>query len=963
MKSTTKLCVLTLAVAASACRIAAAPDPSSGLGPVAKVFAPVVDEQIGQLFTEPDGLWAFRTTQTSRSDAYEVGRLVVFGDEEEKARHLFAVIDRYEWGVRMQRLDADPVAGRTEGTLFPITQLDAATGKRWGFCAGDGALSAAECLGQGPPGTRWRIYELEADTLVISERNEDRGTLPIELRGQVAVGPFGRDVLAIEPPTRWLAVPGANAFRRPTRPRIVVANGCELGSEHRDALDAQWIRADIKAPKDPLQTSSEAVRLGADALVWCDKAGARVAVPTLYRPRIVVAGRDFELPPMFGVRPVEIGAGARPATDFIARLGAALATGDYATADYVAEQLARRFDFKRPLDRVLVDSMSAIADGGRPEAAARMGLWSTRLQWNPKNSAAWQIGMASIEASLGNRQAAIARTAGLTGVLDALGDEERGAWVAYFWAVSQIRARGATRDYLEPFENFRPLVLAARAQAATDNVDALRGEFESAGAMDVWAALAGTITPLKCETDNCAADVYGRLWMGGDVPAAALSRVGHTHLRPGYKPRESSKDALVTLRDLVAVYPLVDDDLTNDVLQAATDSAVAWVRATCDTAGHDDALRELREVGIDADLRTPNPRPMDATMVWLATRGVTAACGDTPTLASASVDLADEIGVATVPAELLALHIDRAAGGDLLNVLETATSFAIEHEHGDRCATWTVALASAYADAGEFERARDWIQNAARCDVTERQSIDLVSAYLNFQRTSTTSADFGTATRDALRALAHVDVPKDACVGVRELDYKLIGALPDTERTLARRLQIPPAKPNESLSLVTADDRLNIAREHFADVIAALDVRDFPKAAGSLEHARSSFEGVGHEIGIARVRFLESLLFAGNAKGIAKAEVKFEKIGFEPLRKKGVFTELATTNADAKLALALLRDDVATAQPLVKTARNSKSLCEPSPRKMRNVLIDRVDGELQNTRPRDEGPEIELVDP
>lgn len=965
--------VVVVFATATSCRISPLPDPATGLGHEAVVNSAVLNEQIGRVFVESDGLWAFMGKEGTSYDAYQPGDLVAFGDLDEQSRHLFVVIEVARWGVRLQRLDADPIQGRTAGALVPLSQLDRATGARWGFCAGADELRTAKCLDQQPQGTRWWVYEVSADGRV-GGADTDRGTtsqagtLPVSLRGQVSVGPHGRDIVGVDLPSSWIAVASATPGARPTRPRIVVDPGCtNVGSPHRDALDAQWMTATVTPPTGPLETSAEAVRHGADAIVWCSGGQARVAVPTLYRPRLPVAGRGFDLPPMFGTTPIVVPSAAIGATDWIARLGAALATGDFPTADYLAETISRRFDGNRPLDRVMVDSMAAVASGGRPEAAARMGAWATRLQWNPKNSAAWQIGMASVESAIGNRKAAITRTATLTNVLDRSGDADRRAWVAYFWAISEIGARGALGDYTSAFEDRVDLVLAARAEAARASdqpLVGLRPDFEANNALELWKALAGELGELGCDADRCAADSYGRLWAEGEVAAEDLSRVRRIHLRPGYRANSAGDDLLASLRALVSVYPLVDDDDADDHLRIVTATAVGWIRGGC--AGNHAptvGLDLLHRDGVDAHLRTEAPRPMDTTLVWLATRGVAAACSDTEGLAAAASQLANDIGTSTtVPAELLALHIEKATPTELVNVLETATKFAVEHEHGERCASWTVALASAYADAGEFERALRWIRAAARCDVSKRQSIDLVSAYLNFQRTASTSAGFGDETTRALREIAHVDVPRDACVGVRELDYRLIGALPAPERNLAARMRITAARTGEDLSLVTANDRLAIAREHLASVVTLFDSRSFPEAAMTLGFARDTFEAVGHEVGLARVRWLDQTLFAGQGAKVAAGDAAFGKVGYAPLRSKKSLSEVATEgDRDARLAIALLNDDVKVAQLLSTDA--TPALCEPRPRRTRNVMIDRVDGKLQPTRPRDGGPKIELIEP
>ena len=73
-----------LAVAAlSGCYMSAAPDPAAGLGPRAKVYAPVLDEVIGALHLDRDGLWVFSSSDKNRAASFAPGQLVAFEDLDE----------------------------------------------------------------------------------------------------------------------------------------------------------------------------------------------------------------------------------------------------------------------------------------------------------------------------------------------------------------------------------------------------------------------------------------------------------------------------------------------------------------------------------------------------------------------------------------------------------------------------------------------------------------------------------------------------------------------------------------------------------------------------------------------------------------------------------------------------------------------------------------------------------------
>jgi hypothetical protein len=958
-----------LLILSAGCHLERAPDPQSGLGPESRVVAPVLDDEVGGLFVDEDGTWVFLTDDSARLDSYERGQVVGFGEVDAANRHLFGVLARQPWGLRLQRLDSEPVESRGRGSLIPLNGFDRETGARWGFCAGSGPPDDVACLNEAPPGTRWRLYPLDEARLVVDETkgSQRAPVLPIELKGIVAVGALGIDVIG-DTDGDWLAVP-TRPMPRPTHPRIVVEPSCGDGWAD-EALDATWIVAEVESVDHPVATASEAYRLGADALIACNDNVTRIAVPGLFRRQVTVPGKDYAIGPLLAARPIDLRRTNSRVSRLVARLGAAISTGDWTSADYWNERLARTIR-SREIDRILVDTMATVAAGSRPEAAAYTGRYATRLEWNPRTSPGWLFGMATVEQALGNTKQAIVRSGKIRDALDRSGNDLLRGWFVYFLAANEAAARQSAGDAfetLEPHPLFRLLATATfgARNGATRHLAALDRQFTDANASALHDALNGESIPLECGT-KCAPDVYGRIWASGVADATDLSRVPRIALRPGYAlSDEAGATTLDDARRLLALYPLLDEAEQHQALERFVDATTKWVDSACTPtieqteAALPEDLRDLRRYGIDAALRMSDweSHPIDATVAWLAIRGVPAACASTTELFSVSRELAENVGSASVPAQFLELHLKKSPDDELPRVLELAARFATEYERGDRCMRWNLALASALAGAHRLEDAHPWMEATARCDVADRKLIDLVAAYLNFERTTRVSADFGREVRRDIARVIHARIEGDPCVGTRTLDYDLASELPAELRALVTRLQFEPRQSTDELSVVTASDQVATARENLADSLAHLDARRWSEAAKSLGFAADRFESVDHEIGLARTRWLDQFLFSGERPRIAAGETDPKKSLPKELWKEDVpLTEIAAqpgASAELRLAVALLRSDqrVLGAVPTESVAHRD-ALCvarEPAPDDP--VVLDRRDGVLQPVRAR-----------
>ncbi len=956
MKTRT-LSVAVLVTASVGCHVTGAPDPQAGLGPTATVRSPIADDEVGNLHLEESGLWAYIPKRTAESAAFVEGQLVAFQPTKDGPRHLFAVVEVDAWGVRLQRLDTEPVELNQEGSFFGLRAPGESLGEQWGFCIVDGSTSS-ECLRDAPPGTRWHLYRYDDDSFEVAKRNRQTGRLrhlPVALDDIVAVGSLGTDDLA--PGTgRFVAVRSAPR-PRPTLPRIVAEPGCPS--------DETWTRQELPAYGDlthPAHIEAAAWTAAADVLVRCDGDRATLFVPTLFRPGIEIAGETFDAAPLLGVVPTEVSLEAAP---LAARAAGAIATGDWTSADLWLDRLVREHT-DSDVDSMVLNAMSAIAAGGRPEAAVAAGAWAARKDWNPATSAAWILGMGTAERELGSQKGAFVRTRQLPELLDRSGNETLRGYLMFHRVRQRLQGRDTVGDLLEKLEPYPLYRLLARAEFAArtspGQLGVLAAEFDAKGARPLLDILTATDVAMPCPSTGCIADVYGRFWASGALEPEALSRVGLSLHRPGYvASRVAEGDDWKTLRSLVALYPLVDAEERADTVDLARASAERAIAASCGKTAPAQQLGELRRIGIDAALRMEDWEllPLDATMAWLAIRGVPAACDSPEELVARASELAERIGASSVPAALLDLWVERATSEDFARVLESAASYASRYERGGRCASWNLALAARAAVDGRIEDARRYMSATDPCQGERRGDLDIVHAYLNFQKTGRVSADFDEGVRTRLAQIVHQKPdPNETCVGASQLEYHLLPILPEETAELVMRLPPDPAPVSDDLTIVDANDRLLGATESLADVRTAAVVADWKRAAAKLGHANEALAFLGHATGIARVRLVDDVMFAGQAAKIAAGEVEATDVMPAALvGRRGSYEDwVAPESPEPRVVDAILRGDEAELRAVVEASQTPRisQFCKAPDRTPRGTVLDRTDEGLEVVDPNRE---------
>ncbi|MFB6372654.1 MAG: hypothetical protein ABEN55_05990, partial [Bradymonadaceae bacterium] len=146
-----------------------------------------------QLMLMPDGLWAFLS---ENPPDLAPGTLAVTAPEDQigGARHLFVVVTRARWGLRLQRLDTRAIAPRDSGTdelraVGDVDRLERVLGLTVETCIVRTSPSESKCLGESAPGTRWALYRIGGKGRLA--RQPSRGAMPVPRVGLVERGPAG----------------------------------------------------------------------------------------------------------------------------------------------------------------------------------------------------------------------------------------------------------------------------------------------------------------------------------------------------------------------------------------------------------------------------------------------------------------------------------------------------------------------------------------------------------------------------------------------------------------------------------------------------------------------------------------------------------------------------------------------------------------------------------------------------
>ncbi len=853
------------------------------------------------LFVTPDGIWVYRETPPESLDRGDLALATRRGEPHSGRAHLFAVVSRHVWGLRLQRLDAAPVDSR-DSSPYGLQKIGGAD--RLGRFPGHGPSSClvepssprtSTCLTEAAVGTRWMLYPVDADGHVRVPEKPRPGVLPVPRIGflQRTAGESAIEAIGLETTEsdKWLAVAHPALHGPAPEASVAVDANCGFSPRPPNGFDVQFDEAEVPERDHPVHVEQAAYRLTADALLSCRNSNASALLPTLFRPILETLDGTPLGPPTLGHRRVPVDSAGEPTRRLVATGFAYLAAGDPALADYAFER-AIRTSPGRIHERLLFGSMQVASAAGRPEAAHRRGDHALAGGWNRDNNPQFLVGSAAARAASGDSRQYYATRESAREAVERRDAPRFEAWLKWAELVVRAVSEDLNTDKLTRASNdfegreARRWRIATRLTAARDDVDISPVsipplEEGRTGLAGLRAALDGEDVAQTCSKPaSCRLDGYGRRLAGvlasepppsGDELVERLLRMAQNTFQPGIAAtlRDARTRSRLTLASLAAIAPRIRGEYAADFDEVLTRRLVTTIRDRKQCRS-DPPANVRRHLAI-AHGRSRSPSARLRLLNWWYDGDGAFACSDPPRAARSLVALAaDHTDLQPFLAPLFPVLVERADSNlARRSVVERAAEFAAEHDRPALCKRWRLALAAGAAESGDHREAGAQMEAAVGCgaDGAYDRAESLVIGYIGFLRSAAYPRKTDRKLRPKLDRIVRRRV-EATCVGLADFGHRFTEALPDEIAALASRLTYSTRPSGEMLSIRSSRDRLNEGVEALKSAKQATRSGDFETAADHLAGAGEGFEAVTHAPGLAQVDFLESLLVADPADDV-----------------------------------------------------------------------------------------------
>lgn len=866
-----------------------------------------------ELFLSDDGLWGYTPTDPAEFEPeWQPGELLELATDEYD--HLFAVVEAAAWGYRFQRLDDAPVRDELGGRLRAATaeRVD----EREDLCRVDSPGRFDEDCPVGSTHRRWHLYPLEQAS------GTDQEAAPLVAAGDFAdvrnqpgfpvarVGLAGADAL-----TSWvetdgepaggahLAVRGQSRDTTETtlRAQVVYDDNCSgdfTASELVDAVPLEAVNAPVDTPIDdhPVAVEQAAAKLGADAIVQCRADRVELLVPMLTRPLLATPTGRYLAPPPIGLRAAAF-APDSPAIAEWARAGALTAVGDNTGAGFWIERGLQR-DNADEVRRVGLRSMPVAAVAGRPELAMRVGRQFTEGMWNPENDPDYLDGLIVLLELLERTEALRDRIEHREQLVDRR-YPHRAGW--YRWAGVRIElaerrsSHGpAYRDTIDGLQRqgldgwalavWTTLQLYDLELPIVDDPDDLIPRFAEYDAEKLWRRLIGEDIPFEtaCEPGadtGCAPTSYGWRRRAGQIDddrlVAELRATAATQLDDDFAIRylgevdERSEADELLLELWLGVAPLVPGREFPEANRAVIDVLQQHLERRRDEICGDVASWRTRFANAaaraDAPIVSQTRREWIELLRWWAHAGVEALCATPRQFVDSIEQNARETTAWAHTALPMAETALLAHPGDRIDTqLLTRTARLAARLGDDRmCTRWNLGVAVGAARAGELQTADEHLVAASNCrpdDDRLAHARDFVAGYLDFERGAGRNIIGNENIEQAVNAATRGQVHEDECIGLSPLGFQLDSYLPSSVMRIAERFDAQPS-PVSEFTRLTAGRIVDSGTAAYVTGIRDIRRGRLRTAARALEEARHQFAHIGHRPGLARVEFIDEVVF------------------------------------------------------------------------------------------------------
>ncbi len=944
----TALALLTLN---AACSWSQPPRIQDAIFPPLAVQDPLFKRSTGKIFLLPQGLWTLTLDDENHAlHNMQPGDLIGFDAHEDTTlnrapeRHIFAIVTKKSWGFLLQRLDSQPITRNAEGSLTPITNLNADD-----ICSGTAqdftTESANNCLTKHPL-ARFDIYALSEQNADEPQKYQPRVVVQNQPDASILAMPVMRHALLYmdaqntpkvftqsQLPARWIAIRATQPALTPDHISILSDESCptlENAPAILNGLTVHHGRLNKTLPNltHPLEIEAAAFEHAADTLLWCSQSATNVATPAIHHPLITARNQYILGSSILGLLPVQIS--ADPTQRALLAQVSALAARDHTElADFALEiMLQSQPAASSDIQQLAIQSMQLTASAGRPEAALRYGWIATKDTWNRNGDPLYMLGQAAAFAAFDLNAEYTKHIQKFSKTLQAGSDSNLLAWLVYDDFRRQI-ATGSQIPLLQFEEIEKNLVnrkldnwaLAVRALALQHEIEnqntikpaaieILQKAFQDRNMAAIWTAYIpqNTTRALDCPNPKtCPLDSFGRRLakLLATNPENLITQLRTTpridlhanfatqHLLLPELDAEPSRQA----RLILAAFPLLSPHEKSDILPQLAQS-LAKIVATPNPNDCKD-IAQIQALGHELTLRasTPDNTPTSQTATrnasWLAKSAFPAACESIAKFettvreytqqSSAQTNLITPFFDSLLLRNINAENDNSAAARTLARLTTQISNNGIGNNkpgNNEPCRRFNLALAAALARSGQLEDAQKHLLLSGKC--AQPGDTTYAQSY-NLVLNYISYERSGHWTNGQPPSTNN-----NRCAPLEDTSFNILQHLEPEIAQLATHFQLPPPKSATgflqirlaSSAIAQGEASFQVARRNLGEARPQM-------AAKLLSEARADFASSSHFPGLARIDFLEQTLFEKDLQAFAQnsssAQTRSDKISSQNL--------------------------------------------------------------------------------
>lgn len=916
------LAALALFTVSAACSWSQPPRIQDAILPPLTVQDPLFKRSTGKIFLLPQGLWTLTLDDDHTLNTMQPGDLIGFDAQDDttltptQQRHIFAIVTRQSWGFLLQRLDSQPITRNAQGSITPLTNLNDDD-----ICTGTDQNLNSDCLTQTPL-ARFDIYALSPQTTGETLKPHNRLAIQNQPDARILAMPIVRQALLyidaentprtfapLQLPEHWIAIRATQPALTPDQITIVSDDSCPA-LDNVDAtlsgLAVHHVRLNKKLPNlsHPLEVEAAAFEHAADTLLWCAKDATNVATPAIHHP-IFSARKQYILgSSILGLRPVQISADLKQRA-LIAQVSALSARNHTELADFALETLLHSHPTAN-IQQLAIQSMQLTASAGRPEAALRHGWIATKDNWNREGDPLYMLGQAAAFAAFDLNAEYTKRIQQFSKTLQSANDPNLVAWLVYDDFRRQI-ATGSQIPLLQFEEVEKNLVnrkldtwaIALRALALQHEIEnqntikpaaieILQKAFQDRNMDAIWTAYIpqNTSRSLDCLSEKaCPLDSFGRRFakLRSENPenlVAQLRTTPRVDLHANFAAQhlalaELDANPSLQARLILAAFPLLAAHEKSETLPLLSNSLAKIVAKPHENSCQD--IAQIQAFGHELALRasapdnSPGARTATQNATWLTNHAFPAACESLEKFEATVREYTKQSAAQTnliTPFfdSLLIRNInaenDNSATASALAQLTTQISND-RLGNNEPCRRFNLALAAALARSGQLEDAQKHLLLSGKCtqpnNPSYAHSYNLVLNYISYERSGRWPDGQPPSTQT------------NRCAPLEDESFNIFQHLEPEIARLAALFQLPAAKSASgflqirlaSSAIAQGEASYQVARRNLAEGRPQL-------AARLLSEARTDFASSSHFSGLARIEFLEQILFEKDLQAFAR---------------------------------------------------------------------------------------------